>query len=63
MKAHNAVEFTLQPNGNATLVTWTMSGQQPLMGKVMNLFINCDRMVGTTFEKGLASLKTIAERP
>src|SRR5712692_2254785 len=26
MKAHNAVEFTLQPNGNGTLVTWTMSG-------------------------------------
>src|SRR5215813_14251713 len=35
MKAHNAVEFTLQPNGNATLVTWMMSGRQPLMAKVM----------------------------
>ena len=62
MKARNAVEFTLQPNGNATLVTWMMSGQQPLMAKVMNLFIDCDRMVGSSFEKGLASLKTIAEK-
>jgi hypothetical protein len=62
MKAHNAVEFTLQPNGNGTLVTWTMSGNQPLMAKVMNVFIDCDRMVGSQFEKGLASLKTIVER-
>jgi hypothetical protein len=61
MKARNAVEFTLQPK-NATLVTWMMSGQQPLMAKVMNLFIDCDRMVGSSFEKGLASLKTIAEK-
>src|SRR5258707_2715503 len=62
MKAHNAVEFTLQPNGNGNLVTWTMSGHQPLMAKVMNVFIDCDRMVGSQFEKGLASLKTIVER-
>ncbi len=62
MKAHNAVEFTLQPNGNGTLVTWTMSGNQPLMAKVMNVFIDCDRMVGSQFEKGLASLKKIVER-
>src|SRR5438067_7612770 len=53
MKAHNAVEFTLQPDGNATLVTWAMSGRQPVMAKVMSFFIDCDRMVGSQFEKGL----------
>jgi uncharacterized protein YndB with AHSA1/START domain len=62
MKADNAVEFTLQPNGNGTVVTWAMSGKQPLMAKIMTIFIDCDRMVGSQFEKGLASLKTIAER-
>jgi uncharacterized protein YndB with AHSA1/START domain len=62
MKAHNAVEFTLQPNGRETAVTWAMSGRQPFLAKLMTVFIDCDRMVGGQFEKGLASLKAIAER-
>ena len=62
MKADNAVSFTLEPNGQATNVTWAMSGKQPLIGKLMNLFIDCDKMVGGQFEKGLAGLQAIAER-
>ena len=31
------------------------------MGKVMSLFMNCDKMVGGQFEKGLAQMKTIVE--
>ena len=61
MKAHNAVEFTLQPNGKATTVTWTMSGRQPLLAKLMTIFIDCDKMVGSQFDKGLGKLKAIAE--
>ena len=61
MKAHNAVEFTLQPNGNTTTVTWAMSGRQPFMAKLMTVFIDCDKMVGRQFEKGLGKLKAIAE--
>ena len=61
-KADNTVRFTLQPQGPATEVTWAMSGRQPLLAKVMGLFINCDKMVGRDFEQGLANLKTIAER-
>jgi len=62
MKARNAVEFTLQPNGSGTTVTWAMSGRQPFIGKLMTIFIDCDRMVGGQFEKGLANLKATAER-
>jgi len=62
MKARNAVEFTLRPNGSGTTVTWTMSGRQPFIGKLMTIFIDCDRMVGSQFEKGLANLKATAER-
>jgi len=62
MKAHNAVEFTLQPNGNTTMVTWAMSGRQPFLAKLMTVFIDCDKMVGSQFEKGLGKLKAIAER-
>ncbi|KAB2851565.1 MAG: SRPBCC family protein [Hyphomicrobiaceae bacterium] len=62
MKADNRVEFTLEPSGRETVVSWQMSGRQPLVGKLMTLFIDCDRMVGSQFEKGLGKLKAIAER-
>ena len=62
MKASNLVEFTLQPTGDSTAVSWAMSGRQPFMAKLMTVFIDCDRMVGSQFEKGLGKLKAIAER-
>jgi hypothetical protein len=61
-KAHNSVNFMLDPQGSATRVTWAMHGRQPYMAKLMSTFINCDKMVGSQFEQGLAKLKTIAER-
>lgn len=62
MKADNAVEFTLRPVAAGTDVTWRMTGRQPLLAKLMTIFIDCDTMVGGQFEKGLSSLKAIAER-
>lgn len=63
IKAKNTVVFTLEPSGSAaTAVTWAMHGAQPYIGKIMSTFINCDKMVGTQFEQGLAKLKAIAER-
>jgi hypothetical protein len=61
MKAQNRIEFSLQPQGTATNVTWAMSGAQPFMAKVMCLVMNPDKMVGGLFEKGLADLKAMAE--
>lgn len=62
MAAHNTVEFSLRPAGDATSVTWAMSGPQTLMSKIMSLVIDCEAMCGREFEKGLASLKAIAEK-
>ena len=62
MKASNLVEFTLHPTGDSTAVSWAMSGRQPFMAKLMTVFIDCDKMVGSQFEKGLGKLKAIAER-
>lgn len=59
--AHNTVEFTLVPSGGGTNVTWAMRGTQPFIGKVMGLFMNCDKMVGGEFEGGLAKLKRLVE--
>jgi hypothetical protein len=62
MEAHNTVEFTLAANGGGTDVTWAMHGPQPLLAKVIGVFIDCDAMVGGEFEKGLAKLKALVEK-
>jgi uncharacterized protein YndB with AHSA1/START domain len=61
-EAHNVAEFTLQPRGDSTTVTWAMSGPQLYIGKVMSVFVDMDRMIGKDFETGLANLKAHAER-
>jgi hypothetical protein len=61
MQATNIAEFSFKPEGDQTNVTWTMTGTNNFMGKVMNLFMNCDKMVGGQFEKGLGDLKAVAE--
>jgi hypothetical protein len=60
-KATNDVEFDFKPEGNQTLVTWSMSGRKNFMLKAFGLFMNMDKMVGGDFEKGLASMKAVVE--
>jgi uncharacterized protein YndB with AHSA1/START domain len=61
-EAHNTAEFTLVPEGDSTTVTWAMFGPNLFMGKLMSVFINMDKMLGKDFEKGLSSMKAIAEK-
>ena len=61
-EAHNVVDFTLEPHGDATNVTWAMHGPMPYISKVITLFVDMDRMVGKDFEAGLANLKAVAEK-
>ena len=61
-EGHNVAEFTLSPQGGGTDVTWVMHGPAPFMSKVMQVFMNMDRMIGRDFEAGLANLKKVAER-
>jgi uncharacterized protein YndB with AHSA1/START domain len=61
-EAHNIVEFTLQPDGTATNVTWSMHGPLPYIAKIVHLVFDMDRMVGKDFEAGLANLKAVAEK-
>ncbi len=58
---HNDVTFTMVPEGDATKVTWAMTGGVPYVAKIMHVFFNMDRMVGGDFEAGLANLKRIVE--
>ena len=60
-EAHNTAEFTLQPSGDGTTVTWAMYGPNTLMSKLMSLVFNMETMVGPQFETGLNNLKAVAE--
>jgi|SRR5450755_3550078 uncharacterized protein YndB with AHSA1/START domain len=61
-EGHNTAEFTMLPQGDATNLTWLMHGPAPFMSKVMQVFINLDRMIGKDFEIGLANLKRLTEK-
>jgi len=60
-QATNLAEFTFEPKGNQTVVTWSMSGTNNFVGKAVGLFINCDKMCGDMFEQGLSNLKTVTQ--
>jgi hypothetical protein len=61
-EAHNMVDFSIVPQGDAQQVTWAMYGPANLMTKVIHLFMPMDKMVGKDFEAGLAALKAAAEK-
>ncbi|HYC70431.1 MAG TPA: SRPBCC family protein [Opitutaceae bacterium] len=60
--ATNRVDFTLVPEAGGTRVHWRMVGQRNFIMKVMGTFFSMDKMLGGTFEQGLASLKSVSER-
>lgn len=61
-KATHDAEFSFQPDGGQTVVTWTMSGRCNFIARAIGLFINCDKMVGRQFEKGLANLDAVVAK-
>jgi uncharacterized protein YndB with AHSA1/START domain len=61
-EGHNTAEFTLEPKGDNTLVTWAMHGPATFMMKVMGIFMNMDNMIGNDFAVGLANLKGVTEK-
>ena len=61
-EAHDMAEFTLEPTGSSTSVTWAMYGPTQYMAKVISVFVSMDKMVGKDFETGLANLNSLATR-
>lgn len=59
----NTADFTFKPEGNQTLVTWSMFGEKNFMAKAIHLVMNMDKMIGGQFEKGLADMKSVVEAP
>jgi hypothetical protein len=59
--ATNEIEFTLRPASDGVAVTWAMTGRNSFVFKLFALFVNPDRLLGKSFEQGLADLKRVAE--
>ena len=59
-EGHNTAEFSLQPEGDATRVTWVMHGPSPYISKLMGVFVSMDSMIGKDFAAGLAKLKAVS---
>lgn len=59
----NAVQFTLTPQGEQTVVTWTMTGKFNFMCKAVGMFMDMDKMCGSQFETGLRQLNTVVTAP
>jgi hypothetical protein len=60
-KSSSTTSFNLEPKGEGTEVTWTMTGPMTMMTRVMGIFKSMDKMVGPDFEKGLAQLQGATE--
>ena len=58
--AVNTAEFTFKPVGDQTQITWSMFGTNNFVGKAIGLVMDCDKMVGDQFEKGLENLRKVA---
>ena len=61
-ESHNTTDYTLTPAGDSTRVTWVMHGPSTFPSKVMQVFMSMDKMIGGDFDRGLAEIKTLAEK-
>jgi uncharacterized protein YndB with AHSA1/START domain len=59
--ASNVATFSFEPAGDATKVTWAMTGPSPFVSKIMQVFVDMDKLLGKDFEAGLASMKATVE--
>lgn len=57
----NTAEFTFKPEAGKTTVTWSMTGTKNFISKAFGLFVDCDKMIGGDFDKGLAQMKSVVE--
>lgn len=61
MKRNNKADFTFTPEADGTKVEWAMTGPMGLFDKIMQMFFSMEKMVGPSFEQGLAGIKALAE--
>lgn len=55
------VRYDLAPDGEGTLVRWSMRGEHDMFGRLMSVFVSFDSLIGPDFEQGLASLAVLLD--
>lgn len=61
-KTENVTKFLLTPEADGTRVVWQMTGQSNFFFALVGKIFPMDKVVGKDFEKGLAQLKSEAEK-
>jgi uncharacterized protein YndB with AHSA1/START domain len=59
--ATHTAEFTFEPEGDRTRVTWNMFGEKNFLSKAIGLFLNMEKMIGNNFEQGLGQMELAAK--
>lgn len=54
-------QFDLEPSPEGTLVRWSVEGESNFVGRFFCLFKDMEKMIGGTFDKGLAKLRVKVE--
>lgn len=57
----NLIQYRLTPEGGGTKFTWSMSGDGGFIGKLIAVFIDCEKMIAGDLEIGIQNLKTLVE--
>lgn len=60
-EAENRVRYELRPETDGVRFVWTMEGESGYMGKLVNFFVDCEKLVAGQFEAGIADLKKLLE--
>lgn len=61
-KGTSDVRFDFVPGIGGTNVRWTMDSKNNMISKVMSCFIDCEKMIGDQYDKGLNNLKSVVEK-
>ena len=59
--AENLIVYSLTPEGEKTRFSWEMSGNGGFFGKLMGVFLDCEKMVAGDFDAGIQNLKSKIE--
>ena len=60
-KSEATTTFSVKPDGDGSMVVWSMTGPQSRLMRVMSVVWPMDKMIGKDFDKGLDRLKAGAE--
>lgn len=60
-KGDNIVTYRLVKQDQSTQFIWTMEGDGGFIGKLMNVMIDCEKLVGDQFSSGIENLKIVVE--